>query len=57
MKTRLNRVVKKAVEMNLRGGQYELDEYNNIVVTDGISFTITTRISASNHYYVLEIDE
>lgn len=57
MKTRLNRVVKKAVEMNLRGGQYELDEYNNIVVTDGISFTITTRISASCHYYVLEIDE
>lgn len=50
-------ITEKAVRMNLRGGQYELDGYNQKVLTDGISFTITTRISASCDHFLLEIDE
>lgn len=34
-----------------------LDCYNKSVVRGGISYTITTRISASNHYWVMEVYE
>lgn len=57
MNKRLKQVTELAVKMNLRGGQYQLDGYNQKVVTNGISITITTRISASAQTYLLEIDE
>lgn len=34
-----------------------LDCYNKKVANRGVSYTITTRISASNHYWVFEIDD
>ena len=50
-------ITEAAVRMNLRGGQYELDGYNQQVLTDGISFTITTRTFGDNNHFLLEIDE
>lgn len=54
---RLMWITEVAVKMNLRGGQYELDGYNRQVLTDGISFTITTRTFGDNNHFLLEIDE
>lgn len=54
---RLAEVTKKAVEMGLGGGQYLLDGYNQKVLTEGISFTITTRVSASCEHFVMEVYE
>jgi hypothetical protein len=54
---RLKLVAEKAIRMGLWGGQYELDAYNQIVITNGISFTITTRTVADNNHWLLEIDE
>lgn len=50
-------VAEIAVRMGLTDGKYQLDGYNQKVVTNGISITITTRISASAQTYLLEIDE
>ena len=52
---RLKPIAEVAVRMGLPEGRYELDGYNQKVVTDGISFTITTRISASFDHFVLEV--
>ena len=52
---RLKSIAAVAVGMGLQEGCYELDGYNQKVVTDGISFTITTRISASFDHFVLEV--
>lgn len=54
---RLAEVAKKAIEMGLGGGQYLLDGYNQKVLTEGISFAITTRVSASCDHFVMEIYE
>ena len=54
---RLKQITATAVEMGLRGGRYELDGYNQKVVTDGVSFAITTRISASCDHWLLEVYE
>jgi hypothetical protein len=54
---RLMNVAEIAVRMGLTDGKYQLDGYNQKVVTNGISITITTRISASAQTYLLEIDE
>ena len=43
--------------MALPPGRYLLDAYNNSIIVSGVSFVITTRISASNHYWLLDIDE
>lgn len=52
---RLMNIVEKAIRMQLGGGRYELDGYNQKVITNGISFTITTRISASCDHYLMEV--
>ena len=54
---RLDAVFRKALEMQLGGGQYELDGYNNTVLTGNVSFTITTRINASADHFLLEVHE
>ena len=46
-------ITAEAVAMGLGAGRYELDGYNQKVVTNGISITITTRISASAKTYLL----
>ena len=51
------KVAEKAIRMRLGGGRYELDAYNQIVITNGISFTITTRIVASADHFILEVNE
>lgn len=57
MNRRLKQVTTKAVRMNLRGGRYLLDAYHQIVITSGISCTITTRTAASGNHFILEINE
>ena len=54
---RLDAVFRKALEMQLGRGRYELDGYNNTVLTGDISFTITTRINASADHFLLEVYE
>lgn len=46
-----------AVKMQLGGGYYELDGYNQQVITNGVSFTITTRTFGDNNHFLLEINE
>ena len=50
-------ITEKAVRMRLGGGYYELDGYSQQVVTNGISFAITTRIFGDNNHFLLEINE
>jgi hypothetical protein len=55
MNTRIRNTFLKAI----MGGVYEgfLDCYNDRVVTDGICITVTTRIVACSHYWVLEYED
>lgn len=57
MSDRLGVCFGKALAMALPPGRYLLDAYNNSIIVSGVSFVITTRISASNHYWLLDIDE
>lgn len=41
----------------IRGGVYQLDGYNQAVITNGVSFAITTRTFGDNNHFLLEIDE
>jgi len=50
-------VTELAFRMRLGGGQYELDGYNQQVITNGISYAITTRTFGDNNHFLLEIDE
>lgn len=50
-------ITEKAVKMRLGGGQYELDGYNQQVLTNGISFAITTRTFGDNNHFLLEVYE
>ena len=52
---RRDRTTMKALEMGLGVGAWPLDCYNNKVATDGVCFTVTTRVSACNNYFILEI--
>ena len=52
---RLIRTFTQAIGKSLNPGAYLLDAYNDAVITKGVSFTITTRISASAEYFVLEV--
>lgn len=54
---RLDAVLRKAVEMDLGGGQYLLDGYNNDVLCKGISFAITTRTFGDNNHFLMEVYE
>lgn len=54
---RLKPIAEVAVRMGLPEGRYELDGYNQQVLTDGVSFTITTRTFGDNNHFLLEIDE
>lgn len=56
MNKRLKITLGKAVKENL-SGVYILDCYNNTVVKNGVHPTITTRTSASNNTFLLEIYE
>lgn len=54
---RRDSTVRMAMEMGLGEGIWALDCYNGAVMTDGICFAVTTRISACNNYFLLEINE
>ena len=54
---RLMQIAEKAIKMRLWGGYYELDGYNQQVITNGISFAITTRTFGDNNHFLLEIYE
>ena len=54
---RIGHTLKKSLNKGLSDERVLLDCYNNSVASNGVSFTITTRINASNHYWVQEIDE
>jgi len=54
---RLMWITEKAVKMGLRGGQYELDGYNQQVILNGISYAITTRTFGDNNHFLLEVYE
>ena len=54
---RLMWITARAVRMRLGGGQYELDGYNQQVITNGISFAITTRTFGDNNHFLLEVNE
>ena len=43
--------------MGLGEGEYELDAYNQQVITNGISYTVTTRTFGDNNHFLLEIYE
>lgn len=47
----------KALRMGLGSGVYPLDGYNCNVVTDDVMFSVTTRISACNNYFLIEVYE
>ena len=47
----------KAVKMGLSEGIYMMDCYNQNVLTNGLSGTITTRVDASASTYLLEVYE
>lgn len=53
---RIGATLSKALDLGLSEDKRLLDCYNNSVVTN-VSYTITTRISASYHYWVMEVDE
>lgn len=54
---RIGVTLEKALNLGLSQRISQLDCYNNSVVNNGISVTITTRINACNHYWILEVDE
>ena len=54
---RLMWITEKAVKRGLRGGQYELDGYNQQVILNGISYAITTRTFGDNNHFLLEVYE
>lgn len=54
---RLMQIAEKAVKMRLGGGHYELDGYNQQVITNGISFAITTRTFGDNNHFLMEVHE
>ena len=52
---RLMKITEMAVRMELRGGQYPLDAYNQKVLTDGICYTVTTRTFGDNNHFLMEV--
>ena len=50
------RIIELLKRENVGGGQF-MDLYNMKVIKNGIVCTITTRISASNNYFVVVNDE
>lgn len=54
---RRDRTTLRALEMKLGAGIYALDCYNDKVLTDGICFAVTTRISGCNNYFLMEVYE
>ena len=54
---RRERTAQRALEMGLTEGVYPLDCYNDKVLIDGICFAVTTRVSGSNNYFLMEIYE
>ena len=54
---RIGATLEKALNLGLSQKKVQMDCYNNSVNSSGVSVTITTRISASNHYRILEVDE
>ena len=60
MKTQASRLydtIRVGLQRNILCGGGLLDCYNETVVTNGVSYTITTRIDHCNHYYVFEVHE
>ena len=43
--------------MGVGAGVWPLDCYNDVVLTDGVCFTVTTRTDACNNYFLLEVYE
>lgn len=54
---RRDRTALRALEMHLGAGVYPLDCYNDKVLTEGVCYAVTTRVSGSNNYFLMEIYE
>ena len=54
---RRDRTLRKAYELGVETGAYPLDCYNDVVITDGICYAVTTRTSACNNYFLLVVYE
>ena len=54
---RLGITLEQALKMSLGAGFYELDAYNNQVLTDGVSYTITTRTFGDGNHWLMEVYE
>jgi len=54
---RRDRTTSRALRMDLPDGFYPLDCYNDVVLTDGSRFAITTRVSGCNNYFLLEVND
>ena len=54
---RLSWIMGKAYRMELRGGVYPLDGYNQKVLDDGLCYTVTTRTFGDNNHFLLEVYE
>jgi len=54
---RLMRITAVAVRSGIGGGYYELDAYNQQVITNGISYAITTRTFGDNNHFLLEVTD
>ena len=57
MNDRMAFTLRKHFDKVLSNDLVQIDCYNKSVVTTGVSVTITTRINACNHYWILEVDE
>ena len=55
--SRMEDTFRVAIGLGLAEKLRLLDCYNKSVVMDGIAYTITTRISACNHYWMMEVYE
>lgn len=55
MSVRRDRTLARAVRMGVGAGFWPLDCYNDAVLTDGVCYAVTTRVSACNNYFLLEV--
>ena len=54
---RLGITLERALGMDLGGGEYPLDAYNDQVLTDGVVYAITTRTFGDDNHFLMEIYE
>ena len=54
---RRDRTFARALRMGVGVGVYPMDCYNDVVMTDGVCYAVTTRVSGCNNYFILEVYE